>query len=69
MTDEALAADPGIVRDWQRACRQAGVLVRPLATGVAVSPPLVCDRAEIALLAEGIEQALEQVGATSAAVS
>jgi len=69
VTDEALAADPGIVRDWQRACRQAGVLVRPLAKGIAVSPPLVCDRAEIALLAEGIGEALEQVGATSAAVS
>ena len=31
VTPEALAADPGIVRDWQRACRAEGVLVRPLA--------------------------------------
>ena len=54
MTPEALAADPGIVRDWQRACRAEGVLVRPLARGIAVSPPLVCGQEEIALLADGI---------------
>lgn len=68
VTDEALAEDPQIVRAWQLACREAGVLVRPLAKGIAVSPPLVCGRTEIALLAEGIREALERVGAASAVV-
>ncbi len=67
VTPEALAADPGIVRGWQLACRQAGVLVRPLAKGIAVSPPLICGRDEIALIADGIAEALERIGATSAA--
>jgi adenosylmethionine-8-amino-7-oxononanoate aminotransferase len=65
VTDEALAAAPGVVRDWQRACREAGVLVRPLAKGIAVSPPLICGPAEIALIADAIAEALERVEAAS----
>ena len=66
---EALADDPGIVRAWQRACREAGVLVRPLGSGIAVSPPLICGRDEIALLADGIAEALDRIGAASAAAA
>ena len=51
------------MRDWQRACRAEGVLVRPLAGGIAVSPPLVCGREEISLLADGIGAALDRLGA------
>ena len=65
VTPEALRADPGIVRDWQRACRAEGVLVRPLARGIAVSPPLVCGREEITLLADGIGAALDRLGAAT----
>jgi adenosylmethionine-8-amino-7-oxononanoate aminotransferase len=50
------------------ACREAGILVRPLGKGVAVSPPLIAEQAEIDLigsaLAEGL-QALEPVAAAS----
>jgi adenosylmethionine-8-amino-7-oxononanoate aminotransferase len=58
LTEEARAADPGIVTRWQLACREAGVLVRPLAAGIAVSPPLVVQEREIAQLAEGLAQGL-----------
>jgi putrescine---pyruvate transaminase len=51
------------VRDWQLECRAAGVLVRPLARGIAVSPPLICGGAEIALLADGVGAALDRLGA------
>jgi adenosylmethionine-8-amino-7-oxononanoate aminotransferase len=61
LTDEALARDPAIVIKWQRACRAAGVLVRPLGRGIAVSPPLTCDEEEIEVLAAGIERGLEAI--------
>jgi adenosylmethionine-8-amino-7-oxononanoate aminotransferase len=61
LAPEALAADPGLVVAWQRACRAAGVLVRPLGRGIAVSPPLTCSQEEIELLAEGIAEGLERV--------
>ncbi len=54
-----LAEEPGIVVRWQLACRSAGVLVRPLGSGIAVSPPLVIDEDGLAFLASGIERGLE----------
>ena len=65
VTPEALTRRSGIVRDWQRACRAEGILVRPLARGIAVSPPLICGREEIALLADGIGAALDRLGAAT----
>ncbi|HZV75393.1 MAG TPA: aspartate aminotransferase family protein [Conexibacter sp.] len=59
LTQEARAADPGAVVRLQLACRAAGVLVRPLGTGIAVSPPLTVGEPEIAELAEAIETSLE----------
>jgi adenosylmethionine-8-amino-7-oxononanoate aminotransferase len=41
--------------------RDAGVLVRPLLGGIAVSPPLICDQSHLDLLAEGIAAGLERV--------
>lgn len=38
----------------QMACRAAGVLVRPVGVGVAVSPPLTISSAELALIGEAL---------------
>jgi putrescine---pyruvate transaminase len=54
LDEEARAADPGLIGRLQLACREAGVLVRPLAAGIAVSPPLIVGEDEIARIAEGI---------------
>ena len=42
--EDALAADPGAVAKVAAGARAAGVLVRPLLRGVAVSPPLIVER-------------------------
>jgi adenosylmethionine-8-amino-7-oxononanoate aminotransferase len=55
----ALASDPQLPVRWQRACREAGVLVRPLGAGIAVSPPLIVGEHEIALLADAIAAGLD----------
>jgi putrescine---pyruvate transaminase len=58
LTDEALGADSALIGKWQHACRAAGVLVRPLGRGIAVSPPLTCGEEEVEVLAAGIERGL-----------
>ncbi len=45
LSADALAADPGGVAKLTAGAREAGVLVRPLLKGVAVSPPLVIEEA------------------------
>jgi putrescine aminotransferase len=55
---EARASDPALVTRVQLACREAGVLVRPLGAGIAVSPPLIVGESEITRLAEGIANGL-----------
>jgi len=57
----ALASDPQLPVRWQQACREAGVLVRPLGAGIAVSPPLIVGEQEIARLAEGIADGLDRL--------
>jgi putrescine---pyruvate transaminase len=42
--------------------REAGVLVRPLLKGVAMSPPLISEPEHIELLVQGIAAGLERVG-------
>lgn len=70
LTEEARAADPGLVVRLALACREAGVLVRPLTTGIAVSPPLIVGESELEQLADGIGRGLAAVGrARSSAVS
>ena len=39
--------------------REAGVLVRPLLGGVAMSPPLICEQEHIELIADGIRAGLD----------
>lgn len=62
LVPEALAA-PGAGGAWQRGARAAGVLVRPLGTGVAVSPPLTVTVEQIGEIADGLRQGLQAVEA------
>jgi putrescine---pyruvate transaminase len=63
LSEQARAADPGLVARLALACREAGVLVRPLATGIAVSPPLIVTDSELEQLAVGIGRGLAAVNA------
>ena len=48
-------ADAGAAARLAAGARKAGVLVRPLLGGVAVSPPLICEQEHIDLLAQAID--------------
>ncbi len=61
-----LAADvlervPDAVTRWQLAAREAGVLVRPLGRGVAVSPPLTVDEDDVRRIGQALADGLERV--------
>jgi len=66
LADEVLATVPHAVPRWQQACRQAGVLVRPLLRGIAVSPPLTISRSELVKLGSRIASGLEIFSASVA---
>jgi len=56
----AMDAEPGLAGRVGTACREAGVLVRPLVGGaIAVSPPLVIDAEGLKELAEGFGAGLD----------
>ncbi len=61
LTDEVLHRDPGAVARAAMGARDAGVLVRPLGRGLAVSPPLTAGPEHFALAAEAIEHGLAQI--------
>jgi putrescine aminotransferase len=65
LSEDALAAEPGAVAKLAQAAREAGVLVRPLLKGVAVSPPLICDQEHIDLIRQAIEDGLSRLGAAA----
>lgn len=69
LVDELLDVSPGIVGRWQLACREAGVLVRPLVRGIAVSPPLTVSEREIDEIAAGISRGLKALEAHAAAAA
>ncbi len=56
---EVLAAVPDAPNKLLAGAREAGVLVRGLGRGVAVSPPLTVELEHLALLAEGIRAGLD----------
>jgi adenosylmethionine-8-amino-7-oxononanoate aminotransferase len=66
LSEDALAAEPGAVARLAQGAREAGVLVRPLLKGVAVSPPLICEQEHIDLLRAGIDAGLERIGSAPA---
>jgi adenosylmethionine-8-amino-7-oxononanoate aminotransferase len=61
LSDDALAADPGAVAKVAAGAREAGVIVRPLLKGVAMSPPLISQPEHIELLVQGIRAGLDRV--------
>ena len=61
LSDEALAADPRAVAKVAAGARAAGVLVRPLLRGVAVSPPLIVDGSHLDEIAAAIRAGLERL--------
>ena len=55
------AAEPGAVAKVAAGARAAGVLVRPLLRGVAVSPPLIVDESHLEEIASAIRAGLERL--------
>jgi adenosylmethionine-8-amino-7-oxononanoate aminotransferase len=58
LTDEALERHPDAIHRVVMAAREDGVLVRPLARAVAVSPPLTVDTEHLTLIAHALERGL-----------
>jgi putrescine---pyruvate transaminase len=59
LAPQVLAADATAVRRWQLACRSAGLLVRPLGRGIAISPPLTITGEELELIGERLLEGLQ----------
>ncbi|MFD5246562.1 aspartate aminotransferase family protein [Amycolatopsis sp. NPDC058340] len=58
---EVVEANPGAANRLQRLARDESVLVRNLAKGIAVSPPLIAGEAELDLLATALPRALDKL--------
>jgi putrescine aminotransferase len=58
LSHEVLDRDPGAVATVARLAREQGVLVRPLAKAIAVSPPLTATTEHIDLIVRALEAAL-----------
>ncbi len=58
LSAEAIDEDPGTVAKLVAGARRAGVLVRPLARAVAVSPPLTAQPEHFELIAQALAQGL-----------
>ncbi|MFE5504804.1 aspartate aminotransferase family protein [Amycolatopsis japonica] len=58
---DVVAANPGAANRLQRLARDEGVLVRNLAKGIAVSPPLIAGETELDLLATALPRALDKL--------
>ncbi|MHB8295106.1 MAG: aminotransferase family protein [Acidimicrobiales bacterium] len=54
LAPDLLASRPAAPRELQMLLRERGVLVRPLATAMAVSPPLIVDDGHLALVADSL---------------
>jgi putrescine---pyruvate transaminase len=65
---EVLDRQPRIIASLARSVREAGVLVRPGGTAIAVSPPLTAGPEHFELIAEGIEQGLSALTADAVPV-
>jgi putrescine aminotransferase len=56
---ERLAADPGLPATVARGARERGVLVRPMVSAIAVSPPLTLAEQHLDLLTDALRAALD----------
>jgi adenosylmethionine-8-amino-7-oxononanoate aminotransferase len=63
LTPEALASVPGAIGRYSAAIREAGVLLRAQATGVAIGPPLTVDRSHLDEIASAVSAGLDAVSA------
>lgn len=61
LSADARAADSGLVQRLTLACRERGLLVRAVASGVAVSPPLTIAEGQIAEIGAGIAAGLDDL--------
>ncbi len=62
LRQDLIAEDAALPAKVTAACREAGVLIRPLVGGaLAVSPPLVIDEADLAVLAAAFRTSLDAV--------
>jgi adenosylmethionine-8-amino-7-oxononanoate aminotransferase len=66
LTPEAIERDPGAVARLAQGAREAGVLVRPLLGGVAVSPPLIVEQEHLDLIASAIAHGLDSLDSAPA---
>jgi adenosylmethionine-8-amino-7-oxononanoate aminotransferase len=67
LTPEVMAARPDAPAVVAAGAREAGVIVRALGAGVAVSPPLTVQHEHFDLMAEGIAAGLDRLSAAVAA--
>jgi putrescine---pyruvate transaminase len=67
LTGEVLERQPNAVAQLSLGAREHGVLVRPLGSAVAVSPPLTADEQHFALIAEAINHGLAALAAPAPA--
>jgi putrescine aminotransferase len=67
LTGEVLEREPNAVAQLSLRARERGVLVRPLGSAVAVSPPLTANEQHFALIAEAIDHGLAALAAPAPA--
>ncbi|HEY3613403.1 MAG TPA: hypothetical protein VGK92_06845, partial [Gaiellales bacterium] len=65
LTPELLQRVPGAMGKYSAAIRAAGVLLRPQATGVAIGPPLIVERAHLDEIAAAVRAGLDAVAAAA----
>jgi adenosylmethionine-8-amino-7-oxononanoate aminotransferase len=67
LAPDLLAADPGLIVKLGLAVRSRGVMVRPLGSSIAVSPPLICTPEHLELIGQAISGALAETVDTATA--
>ena len=63
ISPEALQSVPGAMLRYGAAIREAGVLLRAQATGVAIGPPLTIERSQLDEIAAAVRAGLDAVAA------
>ncbi len=65
LTPELLKSVPGAIGRYASAIREAGVLLRQQATGVAIGPPLIVGREHLEAIAAAVRAGLDAVAAAA----
>ena len=66
LSPEVLSAVPDAPMRWKDGCRESGLLVRPIARGIALSPPLVITKQELETLGAAVLNGLAGVDSVAA---